>query len=92
MDDNEHTLAALRRRSMALPETAHQRRTSERKADMRHDGRSNRTRQPVVTLTVGLPPEIKPRINAICRRNDILIKDFLLEALEMAFAKYDPKE
>lgn len=91
--EDENTLEAMRARYRQLPETAHARRASERRADMRHDGRANRTRQPVITLTVGLPPDVKPRINAICRRHDMLIKDLVMEALEWAFNKYEqPKK
>lgn len=75
-------------REIALQETPLQRRQKERGAQRRHDGRSNRTQTPVVTLTVGLPPEVKAQLNAICRRNDVKIKDFVLECLEWGFAKY----
>lgn len=80
---DENRLSALRAAAGALPsESMHVRKTREKQARMRDDGRANRTRQPIETFTVGLPPGVKSRIVLHCRRRDILIKDFALKWLE----------
>ena len=83
-------LSALRAAAAPLPsETMQDRKRAERRSRARDDGRSNRTRQPVEKFSVDLPPGVKARVVAACRRHGVLIKDFALDAIEVGLAKYD---
>ena len=90
MAASEVDLRAMREKmqGVALPE----RKESERQSRMRHDGRANRVQTPVVTLTVGIPPDVKARLTQLCRRRNFLIKDFVLECLQHGFDTYDPQK
>ena len=86
---DEDTLATLREKARGLrSETMQERKGREKQVRMRDDGRANRTRQPVETFTVGLPPGTRGRVALHCRRRGVLIKDFVLECLEEGLAKH----
>lgn len=69
-------------------ETMADRRGAERQARMRHDGRASRGRELYLELNVKVPPTVKARLVALCRRQDMRIKDFVLECLEAGLAKH----
>ena len=71
-------------------DTMASRRAREKRAHMRlgSDGRANRTAQPYRELNVKVSPDVKDRLNAICRRKGWLIRDFVLECLEEGFKKH----
>lgn len=79
---DEGSLDGLDKELGPILDTMPERRARERKAKLRDDGRSSRTAQPFRELNVKIHPELKTRIVAFCRRNDILIRDFVTECLE----------
>lgn len=90
VDPTEDELASVRAilGGARKPETLQERGAKERKARLRHDGRSNKVRQVSVPLRTDTTPEIKARLVAICRRDGIYMRDFIEAALLSAFAKH----
>lgn len=90
MKYGENDLRALKD-ALSGPETMPERRERERRSRLRDDGRSGRPSQPYRELNTKIPPEYKARLVSLCRRKDMFIRDFVLECLDMGFAKYDPE-
>ena len=86
---DENSLDSLDKELAPILDTMPERRARERRAKMRDDGRASRTAQPYRELNVKLHPELKARVVAFCRRNDVLIRDFVTECLEKGLG--DPK-
>lgn len=91
-DEGDFSENDLRAVAKAFPhrqrETMPERGARERKTRLRHDGRSNRTRETTVPLRTDTTPEIKARLVAVCRRRGVYMRDFIEEALAAAFAKH----
>ena len=71
--------------SDSMPE----RRARERRARLKDDGRSGRGSAPYRELNVKVSPELKARVVAACRRNDLLIRDFVEDALAVALSAHE---
>lgn len=91
---DENNLAELLTAALARPalDTMPERKTRERRAQLKHgyDGRVGRARlaEAYKELNVKVPPETKAQVVALCRRQGMQIKDFVLECLEWGFQQY----